>query len=109
MDKYATIGSVGANADGVPVKLALQERLDVPPEPFHTLSWRTRYAGTTRNRRFYWYRGSFWTAPLKLVRDLLTAAEQAGMLESKYDDRYARFGGGAPGFVDSSDLSRDQR
>jgi hypothetical protein len=109
-NKYKIIRSVATSAGGIPVKLALQRRLDVPPKPFYTISWRTRYPGTTQNRRFYWSSdGSCWTIAVSMARDLLTAAERERMLDAQYDDTYERFGGGTPTLVESVDLSPSDR
>ena len=43
-----------------------------PPEPFHTLSWRTRYPGTSKNRRCYWQKGGpCWTLPVSVALALM--------------------------------------
>jgi hypothetical protein len=107
---YRTIRSIETALQARPIKLALQERLDVPPAPFYTISWRTRYAGIRQNRRFYWVSdGTCWTVPVATARELLRAAEQKEMLDPRYDDPYDRFGSGVPTFVDSDALSSAQR
>lgn len=108
--KYKLIGAVQGLLEGAPVNLALQQRLDVPPVPFFTMSWRTTYPGKTQNRRYYWSKGgSCWTIPVPLAKELLERAAEKGLLDDKYDDAYERFGGGGPTFIDSSDIAPSER
>jgi len=92
------------------VSLALQQRLDVPPVPFFTVSWRTTYPGKRQNRRYYWSKGgSCWTIPAALAKEMLERAAEEGLLDGKYDDTYDRFGGGVPTFIDSSEIAAGER
>jgi hypothetical protein len=95
--------------EGVTVRLALQQRHDVEPTPFYTASWRTQYSGTSRNRQRYWSKGSYWTIPVALAKEILERAERDGVLAQEYDDPYVRFDGGVPEFMDSGELGSTQR
>jgi hypothetical protein len=100
---------VTAYEGGRPIRLKLQQRLNLNPCDFHTLSWRTDYPGTTQNRRFYWTKNGCWTLFASTARDLLERAAAEAMLAKEYDDPYERFGGGAPSFLDSTSLSHVER
>lgn len=91
---------------GVPVRLQLQQRVDVPPCEFFTISWRTTYPESSSNRRFYFVNGTPWTVTAQAARGLLERAQAEGMLAAKYDDPYVRFGGGEPSFIASATLPR---
>lgn len=108
--KYDFIDEASDFEDGVEIKLKAQRRLDIPPVPFHTMSWRTFYKGTRKNRRFYWKsEGSCWTLSVPLATNLLERAEEKGFLDAKYDDPYLRCGGGAASFVQSAELGEPER
>jgi hypothetical protein len=109
MADYELLDTVEADDAGLPVRLKLQRRGDVPPSAFFTVSWRTDYEGTTKNRRFYWVDGSCWTLRASTALSLLNRAAVKGMLDARYDDPYERFGGGGPSFVDSRALAPEQR
>jgi hypothetical protein len=108
-DAYRPHGAVEGMDDGRPVRLKLQERVDLAPCEFYTMSWRTAYPGSTNNRRFYWVGDACWTLAALLGRDLLERADAEGMLATRYDDPYARFGGGSPSFVDSVSVTPGER
>ena len=55
--------------DGIPVKLALQERTSAEVEkPWWTLSWRTKYSPDGSNRRFYLTKDGCWTIPAAIAK-----------------------------------------
>lgn len=108
MSQYEPIDAVESGEDGRAVRLKLQRRLDVPPSPFFTVSWRTEYPGTAKNRRFYWVADECWTVRASTAVDMLDRATGKGLLDERYDDQYVRFGGGVPSFTDSRSLSRAQ-
>lgn len=95
-----------ATDSGVPVRLQLQQRVDVPPCELFTMSWRTTYPGSASNRRFYFVKGAVWTVAAEAARALLERADAAGLLAPMYDDSYVRFGGGEPSFITSTTLPR---
>lgn len=105
MSNYEPLDVVEADEDGFAVRLKLQRRLDVPPSPFFTVSWRTVYPGAQRNRRFYWVDRACWTLQASTALGLLDRAAAKGMLDARYDDPYVRFGGGVPTIVDSRSLA----
>lgn len=108
--QYKRIKSATATQDGVPVTLALQQRLDIPPCPFFTVSWRTLYKPGGMNRRFYLAKdGVGWHLSLAVAQDLLDRAERDGMLDHRFDDKYERFGGGVPTFICSSAITSPER
>jgi hypothetical protein len=108
--RYERLMEVHGTQDGIPVTLALQRRLDVPPIAFHTVSWRTQYPNSGRNRRFYWVEnGGCWTLSVKLARQLLEDADSKGMLSERFDDKYERFGSGSLSFIDSNGASSAQQ
>ena len=73
--------------DRQPVHLKLEERLSVPPVPYHCLSWRTFYPGGQTNRQYYRLRGSgFWTIPIPLALELMRQADDHGWLDGAYHD-----------------------
>lgn len=109
MADYEMRDGVESSEDGCAVRLKLQERLDVAPSPFFTVSWRTEYSGTNKNRRFYWVDGACWRLRASTALDLLARAAAKGMLDARYDDPHVRFGGGVPSFVDSRSLGRADR
>jgi hypothetical protein len=99
-----------AVADGEQtVRFKLHERIDLPPGPFYTASWRTTYPGTTQNRRFYWVRDTCWTIAAVTAQRVLERAQSEGLLDAKYDDPYLRFGGGKPDFLFSASLPAVER
>lgn len=77
MATYEHIDAVAAEDDGVVVRLNLQQRIDLPPSPFFTVSWRTSYPGTDKNRRFYWAKDRCWTVRASTTRKLLNSAENS--------------------------------
>lgn len=96
--------------EGLPIYLQLQERLEVPPEPFYCLSWRTLYASGTQNRRFYRSReAGFWTVTVPLALELMRQAERHGWLDGRYEDQQVRHRGPGNRIVDSRELEIDVR
>ena len=91
---YRLIDRITVWHDGLPIHLKIQERLEVPPDPFYCLSWRTLYPGGRSNRRFY--RSSttgFWTIPIQVAVDLMSEAEERGWLDGRYEDLQDRHQG----------------
>ena len=86
--QYDEICRVAAKADGIPVSLILQKRLDSHPELYYCLSWRTRYQSSpTKSRRFYSSREyGFWKLRVETALDLMRKARDKGMLDSRFDD-----------------------
>ena len=94
--EYDEICRVAATPDGIPVSLILQKRLDIHPEPYYCLSWRTRYQSVpTKSRRFYSSREhGFWKLRVETALYLMRKASDKGMLDSRFDDdKHLRDGG----------------
>ena len=87
---YEEITRVTVRHDGLPVHLLLQKRFEFAPEPFHCLSWRTRYpSDTTKSRRFNRLKETgFWTIPVRVASCLMRQARDRGMLDPQYDDPF---------------------
>lgn len=110
--RYRKITEVCETHLDAPVCLVLNVRLDVSPEEFYTLSWRSRYVTSrNRNRRYYWTRADgFWRIPVWLAKTILAHAEDQGLLDHKYDDQQRRHGGLENSVVyDSRDMSVSDR
>ena len=90
---YQEIMSVSEMHDGLPVRLKLQLRLNVPPTRYRCLSWRTLYPSGLSNRRFYRTNDGFWTIPMSVALRLMQRADECGMLGSEYDDSQTRHRG----------------
>jgi len=97
--KYETISTIESNG----VTLALKQRLD-PTSLHYCMTWReTRPNGT--NRRFYFENEAIWSLDVKTALSLIEQAEKKGLLDTKFDDPFVRFGGGSPSFVVSQELA----
>ena len=70
--------------DGLPVKLALQERKSPDfDEPLWMLSWR-RYSPDGSNRRFYHIaKGGCWTIPAVVALELIEEMDALGGLDEE--------------------------
>ena len=93
--------------DGIPVKLALQERTSPMWEsPWWTLSWRTKYSLDGSNRRFYLTKDGCWTIPAETALSMIRQMDALGGLGDRYLDPR-----GAPRFATmvSTQLSSEQR
>ena len=78
--------------EGIPVKLALQERTSSRVEqPWWTLSWRTRYSADGSNRRFYLTRDGCWTIPTTVGLEMIDEMESLGGLGEEYFDQRSSF------------------
>ena len=108
---YRLIDRITVRHEGLPIHLKLQERLEVPPEPFYCLTWRTVYPRGRSNRRFYRLRRTgFWTMPVRLALDLMMCAEGRGWFDGRYEDLQVRHRGIANTIFDSRELGgREQR
>ena len=74
--------------DGIPVKLAVQERTsEAEPDPWWTLSWRTKYSAEGSNRRFYLANGSCWTISAAVALEMIDELEALGGMHERYFDR----------------------
>ena len=77
--------------DGIPVKLALQERTSAGVEkPWWTLSWRTKYSANGSNRRFYLTKDGCWTIPATVALEMIDEMESLGGLDEGYFDHRRR-------------------
>lgn len=73
--------------DGIPVKLALQERTSARwDKPWWTLSWRTKYAPNGSNRRFYLTKDGCWTIPASIALEMIEEMQTLGGLDEQYLD-----------------------
>lgn len=93
--------------DGIPTKLALQERTSASvDEPWWTLSWRTKYSADGSNRRFYLTKEGPWTIPATIALDMFDEMESLGGLRDEYVDRRRK-----PSFASraSTDLTAAER
>jgi hypothetical protein len=106
---YSKIAEVGADIEGRPVKLVLQEKTEDAGPPYYLVSWRTLLPQTRSNRRFYSGQDGYWSLPVPDARALLEQAAARGLLDSQYDDPFIRAGGGKPGIIVSHDLDSTQR
>lgn len=107
---YRPIDRVTVRHDGLPIHLKLQERLELGPEPFYCVTWRTVYAGGGSNRRFYRSRASgFWSIPTRLALDLMLNATDRGWLDGRYDDPQVRHEGSDNITIDSRELGVHDR
>ena len=107
---YRLIDRITVQHEGLPIHLKLQERLEVPPEPFYCLTWRTVYARGRSNRRFYRSRRTgFWTIPVRLASDIMRRAERRGWLDDRYEDRQVRHRGTDNTIIDSRRLGVRER
>ena len=108
---YNHIDTVTVQHNGLPIHLKIQERTEVPPEPFYCLTWRTVYPGSRRNRRFYRSNTTgFWTLPVQVALHLMSEVEEHGWLDGRYEDRQLRHRGTDNDIFSSRSLSvRDRR
>ena len=105
-ERYGNVKcSVSGEDGGLGVNLVLQERLDNPPgSPYPCLRWWTFYPGSPKRfRRFYKYKGKFWTLSVDVALGLMHDADAHGMLQ-----RYPS-GTRLPRIIDSRELSVDER
>lgn len=76
--------------DGIPVKLALQQRTSSSVDlPWWTLSFRTRYSSGS-NRRFYLTKDGCWTIPAKVALSMMEEIEALGGMNEQYFDHRRR-------------------
>lgn len=110
---YKEIGRVSEVLNGIPVKLILRQRDSERFSAHHVISWRTLYPGGKSNRRFYWLKKEgCWTIPCDLAVQIMEKAKEEKLIDSQYDDPYARFDGGNPEFhasnaIDNPKLFRE--
>lgn len=77
--------------DGIPVKLALQQRTSASVDhPWWTLSWRTKYSSGGSNRRFYLTKNGCWTIPSMTALSMMEKMEALGGLNEQYFDHRRR-------------------
>ncbi|EPO8091798.1 hypothetical protein ACUHON_006273, partial [Pseudomonas aeruginosa] len=58
--------------EGIPVKLALQQRTSASVDhSWWTLSWRTKYSSDGSNRRFYLTKNGCWTIPAMVALNMM--------------------------------------
>ena len=95
--------------DGLPINLRLQWRLNVPPESYYCLSWRTLYPSGLANRRFYKIEQGIWTLPVSVALRVMQRAVDSGMLGDQYDDPQSRHGGYDNAVFDSRLLPDQER
>jgi hypothetical protein len=82
---------VKREVDGLPVKLALQERTSAKVDrPWWTLSWRTKYSQNGSNRRFYMTNDGCWVIPAAVAMAMIEEMEALGGLDEKYFDHRRR-------------------
>ncbi len=93
--KYHKICEVCDTHLGLPVCLRLQRRLDDPPDEYSTLSWRSRYRTSPKQKRRYYETSAdgFWTIPADLAVHILGQASGKGFLDTKYNDPGTRHEG----------------
>ncbi len=78
--------------DGIPVKLALQERTSASiKKSWWTLSWRTKYSPDSSNRRFYLTKDGCWTIPATVALEMIDEMDGLGGLDEKYFDHRRRY------------------
>lgn len=84
---------VTREVNGLPVKLALQERRSGTADmSWWTLSWRTKYSPDGSNRRFYATANGYWTIPAAVALEMIEEMKALGGLDEKYFDRRERSG-----------------
>lgn len=89
-------------ANGVPVKLALQQRTSARDNAtWWCVSWRSKLSPSGPNRRFYLSSGEYWSLPLKTAVSLLDELASKGGLDEQYFDRRR------PGFSAENPLVSD--
>ena len=82
--KLEAVRSLG---NGLPIKLALQERTNLrEKKTYWTVSWRTKYSPSGTNRRFYYSAGQYWHCPATVALELLEDLNQQGGLGEEYLD-----------------------
>ena len=85
MARYIEIERVEMFHDGNPVALKLQQRVDDGPNPYYTVSWRSKYRRGA-NRRFYHAssEGGCWTIPVQVAstRQSQPASDHAGPVQN---------------------------
>lgn len=73
--------------DGIPVKLALQERTSAAwDDPWWVLSWRTKYSADGSNRRFYMTKAGCWTIPAETALGMMEDMKASGGMADEYLD-----------------------
>lgn len=88
---YARKLEVSRVVDGIPVKLALQERTSTGVDnSWWTLSWRSKYSPDGSNRRFYMTNDGCWTIPANLALEMINEMESLGGLSEVYFDHRRR-------------------
>ena len=103
--KYRLIDRITVQHEDLPIHLKLQERLNVCPESFYCLTWRTLYPVGRTNRQRYRLRGTgFWAIPVQLASDLMRQAERRGWLDGRYEDDQVRHCGTDNIIIDSRRL-----
>ena len=107
-EKYTLLDEVPDEHEELPVLLKLQIRNDVPPCPYHTLSWRTNNVSGEKNRFSYFDRKhgtGFWKIPVEVALRMLEAAEEKGFLDERYNDPQTRHEGTNNRTIDSRCLN----
>ena len=85
---YSRVMEAAREIDGIPVKLALQERTSGTVDaPWWVLSWRTRYSPNGTNRRFYRTEKDIWTIPVEKALEMMEELISRGALGQEYLDR----------------------
>lgn len=88
---YDRVLEVVRVVDGVPVKLALQQRTSKALDAaWWTLSWRTKYKPGGSNRRFYFTKDGCWSIPATIALEMIKEMEGLGGLDEKYFDHRRR-------------------
>lgn len=81
--------------NGLSVKIRLNLRRDVNGYEWTPICWRTLHPVHKTNRQAYKFKdGTFWHITIDLAIKLIELATKKGLLDTKYDDKYLRLGGG---------------
>ena len=92
MGRYGNeVGRGKQEVNGETITLITHQRLDDPPVPYFTVSWRSTI-GRSPNRRFYWAptADGLWHLPFDVARQLLAEAKRGGLLDEEYNDEFSR-------------------
>jgi hypothetical protein len=77
--------------EGIPVKLALQQRTSASVDhSWWTLSWRTKYSSDGSNRRFYLTKNGCWTIPAMVALNMMEEMDALGGMNEQYFDHRGR-------------------
>jgi len=81
--------------NGLSVKLRLNSRWSENQAEWTPICWRTvRPISGTNRQRYKLGDGSFWHITVDLAIELMELALHKGLLDTRYDDKYDRLGGG---------------